>query len=490
MKHLWLWLLVVMSIAGQAQNLTTIEYFFDDDPGIGNGTTINVTPNDSLIVSTTIPTTSLDVGFHKLFFRTMMEDGSWSLYEGRSVYIQADPADLSSDLIEAEYFFDDDPGLGNGINLSATTGDSLLVDTTVPTTGLDPGFHKLFVRSKNEAGIWSLYEGRTIYIQPLVDSVEPLLTYAEYFYDDDPGIGNGVSFEVTPNDSLMFDATVPTLGLGDGFHKLFVRTKTNDDTWSLYEWRTIYIQSPVDPIEPLMSYAEYFYDVDPGIGNGTAFDVTPDDSLMFDATVPTTGLSEGFHKLFVRAKNDDDLWSLYEGRTIYIQQFPNPDTLQLVAAEYYFDVEPGIGMGTLLDVIPGDSIDANFTVPQSLPAGVHTMFLRVQASNGEWSLFEARTFDSTVGVDDLNAGDLASLQNYPNPFDNNTQIEIYLTRAEEVTIEVLDVSGKVVRLIPLKVLNSGTHKIMLDASDLAEGTYCCRLITPTFSKTRQMVVVR
>jgi Secretion system C-terminal sorting domain len=413
MKHIWLWLLFVMSIAGQAQNLTTIEYFFDDDPGIGNGTTINVTPNDSLIVSTTIPTTSLDVGFHKLFCRTMLEDGTWSLYEGRTVYIQPDPADLSSDLIEAEYFFDTDPGFGNGTNLSATTGDSILVDTSVPTIGLDPGFHKLFVRSKNEVGIWTLYEGRTIFIQ-----------------------------------------------------------------------------SPVDPIEPLMSYAEYFYDEDPGIGNGTAFAVTPDDSLMFDATVPTTGLSEGFHKLYVRAKNDNDLWSLYEGRTIYIQQFPNPDTLQLVAAEYYFDVEPGIGMGTMLDVIPGDSIDANFTVPQSLPAGLHTMFLRVQASNGEWSLFEARTFDSTVGVDDLNAGDLASLQNYPNPFDNNTQIEIYLTRAEDVTIEVLDVSGKVVRLIPLKVLNSGTHKIMLDAGDLAEGTYCCRLITPTFSKTRQMVVVR
>ncbi|MFM9986346.1 MAG: T9SS type A sorting domain-containing protein [Flavobacteriales bacterium] len=413
MKYIWLWLLLAISIAGQAQNLTTIEYFFDDDPGIGNGTTINVTPNDSLIVSTTIPTTSLGFGFHKLFCRTMLEDGTWSLYEGRTIYIQPIPADLSSDLIEAEYFYDTDPGLGNGINLSATTGDSLLVDTSVPTTGLDPGFHKLFVRSKNEIGIWTLYEGRTIYIQ-----------------------------------------------------------------------------SPVDPIEPLMTYAEYFYDVDPGIGNGTAFAVTPDDSLMFDAAVPTAGLSEGFHKLFVRAKNDDNMWSLYEGRTLYIQQLPNPDTLQLVAAEYYYDVEPGIGMGTMLDVIPGDSIDANFTVPQSLPAGVHTMFLRVQASNGEWSLFEARIFDSTVGVDDLHAGDLASLQNYPNPFVNNTQLEIYLSRAEDVTIEILDVSGKIVRLIPMKVLNSGTHKIMLDASDLAEGSYCCRLITPSFSKTRQMVLVR
>jgi hypothetical protein len=413
MKNIWLWLLLVISVAGQSQNFTSIEYFFDDDPGIGNGTTISVSPSDSLIVSTTIPTTSLSTGFHKLYFRAILAGGTWSLYEGRTFYIQEDPADLSGQLIEAEYFYDTDPGLGNGLILPATTGDSLLVDTSVPTTALDPGFHKLYVRAKNEYGIWSLYEGRTIYIQP-----------------------------------------------------------------------------PVDPIEPLMTYAEYFYDVDPGLGNGSALAVTPDDSLLIDTTVPTTGLSEGFHKLFVRAKNDNEIWSLYEGRTLFIQQLPNPDTLQLVAAEYYFDTEPGIGMGASLNVIAGDSIDASFSVIQSLPVGVHTMFLRVQASNGEWSLFEARTFDIGVGVEDLSGEELASMRSYPNPFADITQLEINLNRAEDVRIEILDVSGKLVRLIPLKMLNSGTHKIMLNSDNLAEGSYCCHLITPTFSKTCQLLVVR
>ncbi|MBL0317526.1 MAG: hypothetical protein IPP69_17880, partial [Flavobacteriales bacterium] len=238
MRNIWLWLALFISVQGQSQNLTSVEYFFDTDPGLGNGIAIPVSANDSLVISTSIPTTSLTTGFHKLFVRTMDEDGIWSLYEGRSVYIQGSGINTDVQLAEAEYFYDTDPGFGNGTALTATAGDSLIANTMVPTTSLAPGFHKLFVRAKNELGTWSLYEGRTVYIQSPVDPVLPQLTYAEYFYDLDPGFGNGTDFGVTSGDSLSYNAIVPTTGLSGGFHKLFVRTMNSIGTWSLYEWRT------------------------------------------------------------------------------------------------------------------------------------------------------------------------------------------------------------------------------------------------------------
>ena len=412
MKHLLIWLSLLLCIQARSQNLTAVEYFFDDDPGIGNGTSIDVSPDDSLIVLTDIPTTSLGIGLHRLFVRVADENGHWSLSEGRSIYIQPESADLSADLIYAEYFFDDDPGEGNGTNLEATYGDSLIASTNIPTIGLAPGFHKLFVRTLAASGIWSLYEGRTFFIQ-----------------------------------------------------------------------------SPPNPVEPIMVEAEYFYDEDPGPGNGTDIAVTPDDSLVFDYSIATTGLSEGFHKLFVRAKDSNDVWSLYEGRTLFIQQIPDPDTLQIVAAEYFYDTEPGLGLATVLEIIPGDSVDASFIIPQSLPEGIHTVNLRVMASNGQWSLTESRVFDSTVGVKDIASSHHVLYQNYPNPSNASTQIEFYLSKPENVQFEILDVTGKVIQLFNLSTLSSGKHLLRLEKSDMAQGTYCYRMITPTFSETRQMLLV-
>jgi len=491
MKTTWLWLALIFAVQSQAQNITGCEYFFDTDPGLGNGTSLGITPADSIVLTTTISTNSLSTGFHKLFVRTMIDDGTWSLYEGRTIYLQGSGENTSAQMVEAEYFYDTDPGQGNGTALPTTPGDSLLIDTNVPTTSLSPGFHKLIVRAKNQEGKWSLYETRTFYIQSPIDPITPQLSEAEYFYDTDPGFGNGTAFTVTTGDSLMFNASVPTDGLAEGFHKLLVRAKNTSGVWSLYEGRTVYIQNPNSPDLQQLTAAEYFYDIDPGIGNGTGFVVTASDSLIIETNNDITGLSDGFHKLFVRAQNNEGTWSLYEGRTFFIQNTPDPDTLTIVAAEYYFDEEPGLGLGTVLDIIPGDSIDASFSIPQSLSIGMHTMYIRVKSSNGDWSLFEARECeDIEVGVDENNGANYALYQNFPNPFHSSTQFEFYLHKATEVKIQILDVSGKMIKEIPLQKVNSGQHLVHLDLSEFSEGYYFYKLISPEYTETKQMLLTK
>ncbi len=81
--------------------------------------------------------------------------------------------------------------------------------------------------------------------------------------------------------------------------------------------------------------AEYFFDTDPGVGNGTALSVgTPSDSVDFNATVSTTGLSRGYHLLYVRTKSNTGKWSLHQARRIYINE------LKITAAEYFYDTDP------------------------------------------------------------------------------------------------------------------------------------------------------
>jgi hypothetical protein len=63
----------------------------------------------------------------------------------------------------------------------------------------------------------------------------------------------------------------------------------------------------------------------------------------------------------------------------------------------------------------------------------------------------------------------ALAQNYPNPFNAQTRIAFDLARAGEVTLEVFDITGRLVRRLVDGSIAEGTHEISLDARDLPSG---------------------
>lgn len=204
---------------------------------------------------------------------------------------------------QAEFFFDIDPGPGNGTPLVVSSpADSVIITSTIATTGLPRGTHILFIRTRTSTGFWSLYEGQEFYIKEAI-------VQAEYFFDTDPGVGNGVSISVgTVSDSVNFTATASTTGLTPGEHKIAVRTKDPKGLWSLYETQGFFIK-------PSIISAEFFIDTDPGLGNGTPIVVTPAvDSISFSKVVTTPVLPFGTHFLFVRTKDTFGKWSLYESQ--------------------------------------------------------------------------------------------------------------------------------------------------------------------------------
>jgi len=55
---------------------------------------------------------------------------------------------------------------------------------------------------------------------------------------------------------------------------------------------------------------EYFFDTDPGFGNGIPLTFTPDSMVSVNFTADITGLSHGMHMLCLRAGNENNLWSM------------------------------------------------------------------------------------------------------------------------------------------------------------------------------------
>lgn len=326
MKNLSLLVLgcFIINLGAFAQQITVGEYFFDTDPGQGNATVFSFAAADSVNTTTNIDVSSLSPGHHHLGLRTKNSSGEWSHYEMRLFYvIEAGEAVASqSELQKGEYFFDTDPGQGNGIAFSFTAADSVNTTTNVDVTGLSPGHHHLGLRTKNSTGEWSHYEMRMFYVIEEGEAVadQPLLTAGEYFFDTDPGQGNGTAISFSATDSVSMVASIPVSSLNSGFHNLFVRTKNNVGKWSHYEGRMFYIIEAGEAVadQPSLVSGEYYFDTDPGFGSGTAISFSTADSVNMAVNISTNGLASGTHNVFLRTKNANGEWSHYEGREFEI----------------------------------------------------------------------------------------------------------------------------------------------------------------------------
>jgi hypothetical protein len=313
-----------------SQNIVSGEYFFNTDPGVGNGTAFSLTAGTNIDENFTVDVSSLSPGFHYLYARVKNLAGIWSHHEGRMFYVIETTLPPNTtpqpDLVSGEWFIDTDPGVGNGTAFSFGTTSEANTMINVDLAGVAPGFHYLYFRVKNSDGRWSHYEGRMFYIiqQNIMpsDGVQPNLVAAEWFVDTDPGHGNGNPISISSTGYLETQSSLDLSGVAPGFHQLYIRVKNENGIWSHYEGRRFYILEnlPMEPSTPQAQLiaCEWFVDTDPGLGNGTAFSFAPTDSIAMPLDLSVTPFSSGTHHLFIRVKNADNTWSLYEGREFII----------------------------------------------------------------------------------------------------------------------------------------------------------------------------
>ncbi len=152
---------------------------------------------------------------------------------------------------------------------------------------------------------------------------------------------------------------------------------------------------------PEIAQFEYFIDEDPGYGNGTQVQVS-DFTVAgsgfhhaFPVTVPS-GLSNGLHRLFFRAKDENGDWSQTTFQVFYKDELLSDNGSEIVAMEYFIDNDPGTGNGTGINLAAAAFVDGFlFEVPAShlLSDGPHTLFVRSKNSAGQWSILNLVSFD-------------------------------------------------------------------------------------------------
>lgn len=227
------------------QPIVKAEYFFDTDPGFGNGTAIPLTPSvniSNLAATINLTGSALTNGTHYLYLRTQDGSGRWSLVSFAYFDNFLVPAYPSSgnvvSLSAAEYFIDTDPGIRNGISVPLpSVSDASNVSVLINLLTITPGVHRLYLRTKDENGKWSitnyaLFDNNTTIPYPTTPSAPPVISQTEYYIDNDPGFGNGMAIN-TPSSSDIsnFSFSIPLSGISQGLHTIYLRSKQNP--WSM-----------------------------------------------------------------------------------------------------------------------------------------------------------------------------------------------------------------------------------------------------------------
>lgn len=82
------------------------------------------------------------------------------------------------------------------------------------------------------------------------------------------------------------------------------------------------------------------------------------------------------------------------------------------------------------------------------------------------------------------------LQNFPNPFNNGTQIQFILPKSARVVITVFDILGNKISIIADKEFESGVQSVNFYPNNLSSGVYGYQIKVNEFIETRKMVFIK
>ena len=415
-------------------NIVKAEYYFDNDPGFGNGINIPVTPGSSVsLAGFALNISMLTPGHHKLYFRMQDEKGNWSLTNYGTLNIVNTGLTLPSSaavapVVTAEYFFNTDPGFGNGIPMPVTAGMDVNFSYPVSSIALPAGAHKYYVRSKDQSGNWSLTQYKHLSVVDVTISLPPTpapapVTALEYFVDTDPGFGNGTITTVTPTQNLSnYNLSVATSGLADGLHRLWVRT-LNPASVSMVKSFYVGIPLPLD----FLSFSLKKDHTESLV----SWEIAPDfEAVRFEVERSVDG------------KNFQSLGSIDRDNKRTQYEMRDPSLMQLGVSKVYYRVK---------------------AIQQSGKTVFTTMLY--------------------LNLDD-NAAPYAFV--FPNPVKDDLTVRFGLGNRKDLELQLVDNTGKLIRKKSLQ-LDSTTQEAKMDISGFVPGIYNLILTSGDWQKVIKVV---
>jgi choice-of-anchor B domain-containing protein len=145
----------------------------------------------------------------------------------------------------------------------------------------------------------------------------------------------------------------------------------------------------------------------------------------------------------------------------------------------FFDTTPGLDgvrFGGAWGVYP--FFDSGLVVVSSMGEGLFVLDPQL----------ETRTVTTNEPVEVPNG--VLTLGAYPNPLSESATIELHLAQPADITLELLDMQGRLIRVLHEGMLQSGQHQIGFDAIGLSAGKYMIRALGQDHAESHGLTVVR
>ncbi|MEM8484583.1 MAG: M57 family metalloprotease [Bacteroidota bacterium] len=158
-------------------------------------------------------------------------------------------------------------------------------------------------------------------------------------------------------------------------------------------------------------------------------------------------------------------------------------------ARFEIEVQQGSTPFTSVGFIAGagttdesQSYEHTFEAPA---AGIYTLRLKQIDFDGTFAY--SKTVNVQVALEAAYAWEPA----YPNPFNPTTQFGLHVAVAQEVTIQVVDMTGRIVATLHQGQLAAANqHRFAFEASTLPSGTYWIRVIGETFQSSQPAILLK
>ena len=183
--------------------------------------------------------------------------------------------------------------------------------------------------------------------------------------------------------------------------------------------------------------------------------------------------------------------SSYQHQTNSIGNVEIVSSTSPVAGSSFLSVIPAIGT-----VGSGESAMATFTIQNLDEPGTHTGEILISSNDPDEPLIGIPV---TIVIESLGNDDMVSLPkefalhpNYPNPFNPVTAIrfDIPVETYRNTSLQIFDITGRVVETLVNEKLEPGQHEIQWNASQHSSGVYFLRMNAVSFTKTQKMILLK
>lgn len=248
-------------IAASDKKVSQAEWFWNTDPGQGSGNTVlaldgNFSDAFEALLQNGIQCPG--TGLHKFSIRIKDVNNQWGPVFTSVVSCENIVAANDKHIVQAEWFWNTDPGQGSGNAILALDGSLDNAVEALFSPGLAPlppqGINKLGIRVKDMNGQW----GPAFYIivsyENIVAAGDQKIIQAEFFWDTDPGAGNAnplLTFDGSFDDvfEYIFNAGINTTGITTGHHRFAIRIKDNQGNWGPVFNQCVYFDDcPAPPV--------------------------------------------------------------------------------------------------------------------------------------------------------------------------------------------------------------------------------------------------